>query len=49
MQLKLNFNHCIFDNFEIPENDKWIYELKEKKDRYEVMLKTIFGKNYEKR
>lgn len=36
-QLKINFNHCIFDNFIIPKDNKWIYELKERKQKKNIM------------
>jgi len=32
-QLNLKFYTCIFDNFEIPENDDWIFEMKREQDK----------------
>jgi len=35
LKLNLNYNPCIFDHFEIPENDDWAYEMK--RERLEKM------------
>jgi len=43
-QTQMNFNHCIFSHFEIPENDDWAWEmkaLKEKKDKQYDIIKNI--------
>jgi hypothetical protein len=40
-QLKLNFNHCIFDHFIIPENDDWMWELKKRKEEADKKYNII--------
>lgn len=48
-QLQINFNHCIFDHFIIPENDDWIWELKaikiEKDKQWETIKKILIKLN----
>ena len=48
MQQKMNFNHCIFDHFEIPADNSWAYELLNKKiekDKQWEIIKNILEKN----
>ena len=40
-QAQMNFNPCIFDYFEIPQNDDWAWELKAKKQKRDKQWKII--------
>lgn len=41
-QTKMNFTRCIFNYFIIPNDDKWIFELKAKKEKFDKENKWIF-------
>ena len=32
-QTQMNFNHCIFDHFEIPASNGWAYKLRAEKEQ----------------
>lgn len=50
-QAQMCFNHCIFDHFIMPDNDDWVWELKNKKIERDKQWETIKNIliNYENR